>query len=134
MVVCSTERKRFWFAFSCFFFSRIIFWLFDFLAFLVLFFYSFGLFVFHLCLFYALVFQATQSAPSSFRLIPGNGLAVLELIKDIGRLVGQVVGSGGVFETSLLRVVVVVRKGTGGILFRDVISVHPAFPYFSPTV
>lgn len=118
---------RFWFAFSCFFFSNLL--VVNFLAFLVSFFSFVGF-----SLNYAFVFQATRSSTSTFRLIPGDGLAVLEQIRDAGRRVGRVAGTGGVFDTSLLRVVVVVRRGSGGILFRDVISVHPAFPYFSVTV
>lgn len=78
-------------------------------------------------------FQAVHAGTSSFRLIEGHGMAVIEHIKDVGCLVGHVAGYGRVFPTALVRVVAGVRRGTGDVLFRDIFSVHPAFPFFLVT-
>lgn len=65
----------------------------------------------------------------------GRGLLVCEWIKDVGGVVGQVVGNQGrIMNTTMIRVVLVVHRAQEGQLYRDVFSMHPCFTWFNPTV
>lgn len=80
-------------------------------------------------------FQVITSPMSDMRLVSGRGLLVLEWIKDMGQVVGQVVGQHGhVTDTSKMRVMVAVHRSEEGQLYRDVFSMHPCFTSYHPTV